>query len=142
MAVTSLDWSAVWAGTRADLAVLVPVVAVYAVLHGTGTIHGDAGTVATAVIAVLVAPAVGGWVTSHRAPPGSPLKHAATATAIAALAYVAFRGIDAVVRDRPLNGASVAAFVIVSVVVGVLGGGAAQVHRRPKAGGSADGQAS
>ena len=39
MAVT--DWRAVRAGALADLAVLAPVVAVYAVLHGTGAIHGD-----------------------------------------------------------------------------------------------------
>lgn len=128
-----IDWASVRAGTLTDLAVLVPVVAVYAVLHGTGTIHGDAGVVVTAVIAVLLAPAAGGWVTSRRAPPGSPLVHSAMAAAIAAVVYVVFRAIDAVVRNRPLNVASVVAFVMVSVVVGVLGGSAAQLRRSRQA---------
>jgi hypothetical protein len=124
-----MDWRAVRAGALADLAVLVPVVALYAVLHGAGAIHGDAGVVVTAVIAVLVAPAVGGWVTARRAPPTSPLTHSAVAAAVAALAYVVFRAADAVARNRPLNAASVIAFVMVSVVVGVLGGAATQVRR-------------
>jgi len=117
-----IDWRAVWAGARVDLAILAPVVAVYAVLHGTGAIHGDAGTIVTAVIAVFVAPAAGGFVAARRAPPTSPLSHAATAAGVAVVAYVVFRVGDAVVRDRPLNTPSVAILVILSVTVG-LGGG-------------------
>ncbi len=130
MAVT--DWRAVRAGALADLAVMAPVVAVYAALHGTGTIHGDAGVIVTAVIAVFVAPAVGGAVAAHRAPVASPLKHAALAAGAAVLAYVAFRAVDAVVRDRPVNVPSVVILVIVSIVVGLLGGlpgRAWQTHR-------------
>ena len=117
-----MDRRAVRAGAAADLAILAPVVAVYAVLHGTGTIHGDAGTIVTAVIAVFVAPAMGGWVAARRAPPTSPLKHAATAAGAAVIAYVVFRVGDAVVRNRPLNVPSVAILVILSVAVGLVGG--------------------
>ena len=120
MAVT--DWRAVRAGALADLAVLAPVVAVYAVLHGTGAIHGDAGVIVTAAIAVLVAPAVGGAVAALRGPASSPVKHASLAAGTAVLAYVAFRGVDAVVRNRPLNGPSVVILVVVSVLLGVIGG--------------------
>jgi len=120
MAVT--DWRAVRAGALADLAVLAPVVAVYAVLHGTGAIHGDAGVIVTAAIAVLVAPAVGGAVAALRGPASSPVKHASLAAGTAVLAYVAFRGVDAVVRNRPLNGPSVVILVVVSVLFGVIGG--------------------
>ena len=127
-----IDWRAVGAGARADLAILAPVVAVYAVLHGTGAFHGDAGTVVTAVIAVLVAPAVGGWVTARRAPPTTPLKHAAIAAGAAVLAYVAFRLADAVVRHRPINGPSVVILVIVSVVFGLLGGFAGRSWQTPR----------
>jgi hypothetical protein len=127
-----MDWRAVRAGALADLAILAPVVAVYAVLHGTGTIHGDAGTVATAVIAVLVAPAVGGWVTARRAPTATPLKHAATAAGIAVLAYVVFRVGDAVVRNRSLNFPSVAILVIVSVALGLFGGLIGRAWQTPR----------
>ena len=120
LAVT--DWRAVRAGALADLAVLAPVVAVYAVLHGTGAIHGDAGVIVTAVIAVFVAPAVGGAVAALRGPPAAPVKHASLAAGTAVLAYVAFRAIDAVVRNRPLNGPSVVILVVVSVLFGVIGG--------------------
>jgi hypothetical protein len=120
------DWRAVRAGALADLAVLTPVVAVYAILHGTGTIHGDAGVIVTAVIAVLVAPAVGGAVAATRGPASSPVKHSSLAAGIAVLAYVAFRGIDTVVRNRPLNGPSVVLLVVVSVMFGVIGGLAAR----------------
>ena len=120
LAVT--DWRAVRAGALADLAVLAPVVAVYAVLHGTGAIHGDAGVIVTAVIAVFVAPAVGGAVAALRGPASSPVKHASLAAGTAVLAYVAFRGVDAVVRNRPLNGPSVVILVVVSVLLGVIGG--------------------
>jgi len=127
-----MDWNAVRAGALADLAILAPVVAVYAVLHGTGTIHGDAGTVATAIIAVFVAPAVGGWVTARRAPPTTPLKHAATAAAAAVLAYVVFRVGDAVVRDRSLNFPSVVILVIVSVALGMVGGLVGRAWQTPR----------
>ena len=124
LAVT--DWRAVRAGALADLAVLAPVVAVYALLHGTGAIHGDAGVIVTAVIAVFVAPAVGGAVAAHRGPASSPVKHASLAAGIAVLAYVAFRGVDAIVRNRPLNGPSVVILVILSVGCGTVGGLAAR----------------
>ena len=120
LAVT--DWRAVRAGALADLAVFAPVVAVYAVLHGTGAIHGDAGVIVTAVIAVFVAPAIGGAVAARLGPAGSPVKHASLAAGMAVLAYVAFRGVDAVVRNRPLNGPSVVILVVVSVLFGVIGG--------------------
>ena len=116
------DWRAVRAGALADLAVLAPVVAVYAVLHGTGAIHGDAGVIVTAVIAVFVAPAVGGAVAALRGPASSPVKHASLAAGTAVLAYVAFRGVDAVERNRPLTGPSVVILVVVSVLLGVIGG--------------------
>ena len=120
------DWRAVRAGALADLAVLAPVVGVYAVLHGTGAIHGDAGVIVTAVIAVFVAPAVGGAVAATRGPASSPVKHASLAAGIAVLAYVAFRGVDAVVRNRPLNGPCGVILVVASVLFGVIGGLAAR----------------
>ena len=127
-----MDWRAVRAGALADLAILTPVVAVYAVLHGTGAIHGDTGTVVTAIIAVLLAPAVGGWVTARRAPAATPLKHAATAAGVAVLAYVAFRVGDAVVRNRSLNVPSVAILVIVSVALGLFGGLVGRAWQTPR----------
>jgi len=126
-----MDWRAVRAGALADLAILVPVVAVYALLHGTGTIHGDAGTIVTAVIAVLVAPTVGGFVAARRAPRPVALTHAATATGAAVIAYVVFRIGDAVVRDRSLNAPSVVILVILSVAVGLVGGLAGRARPRP-----------
>jgi hypothetical protein len=112
----------VFAGAAADLAILVPVVAVYAVLHGTGAISGDAGVIATALIAVFVAPVVGGVVAARRAPEGAPLMHSALAAGAAVLAYVAFRVGDSVVRGRPLGVASVVVLVILTVAVGTIGG--------------------
>jgi hypothetical protein len=127
-----MDWRAVRAGTLADLAVLGPVVTVYAVLHGTGTLHGDAGVIVTAVIAVFIAPAVGGFVAARRAPTSSPLTHAAVAAGAAVLAYVVFRVADAVVRDRSLNVPSVVILVIFSVVFGLLGGLGARAWQTPR----------
>ena len=126
-----MDWRAVRAGAVADLAVLAPVVAAYALLHGTGAIHGDAGVVATAVIAVFVAPAFGGWVTARQAPPSTPLMHAAVATGIAVLAYVAFRLADGVVRNRPVSFPSIVILVIVSVVLGLVGGFVGRAWQTP-----------
>jgi hypothetical protein len=127
-----VDWRAVRAGALVDLAILAPVVAVYAVLHSSGAIHGDAGVVITAVIAVFVAPAVGGWVTARRAPPETPLKHAAVATGAAVLAYVAFRLVDGAVRDRPINVPSVVILVILSVVLGLAGGFVGRAWQTPR----------
>jgi hypothetical protein len=127
-----VDWRAVRAGALVDLAILAPVVAVYAVLHSSGAIHGDAGVVITAVIAVFVAPAVGGWVTARRAPPETPLKHAAVATGATVLAYVAFRLVDGAVRDRPINVPSVVILVILSVVLGLVGGFAGRAWQTPR----------
>jgi hypothetical protein len=127
-----MDWRAVRSGALVDLAILAPVVAVYAVLHGSGAIHGDAGAVVTAVIAVFIAPAVGGWVTARRAPRATPLKHAAVATGAAVLAYVAFRLADGAVRDRPINFPSVVILVILSVVVGLVGGFVGRAWQTPR----------
>ena len=112
---------AVRAGALVDLAVLVPVVAVYETLHGAGVIHGDSGTVVTAVIAVLIAPLAGGIVAGRR-DPITPLTSSALASFAAVLAFVVVRIIDAVVRNRPTTVAGTIILVMLSVAVGVGGG--------------------
>ena len=127
-----LDPAAVARGAGADLAVLAPVIAAYSGLHGTGAIRGDSGVIVTAVVAVLVAPAVGGAVAARRGP-DVPLTNAAAASGAAVLVYVAFRIADAVVRSRPLPVGSVVIVIMVSVLLGVLGGLAGARARRPGA---------
>jgi len=129
-----VEWAAVRSGALADLAVLAPVLAVYTLLHGVGVIGGDAGVIVTAVIAVFVAPVVGGAVAARRAE-SAPLTNAALASAAAVLAYVAFRVVDAVVRNRPLPVGSVVILVMISVLLGVVGGLAADRRGRPASGG-------
>ncbi|HEY2428222.1 MAG TPA: hypothetical protein VGI06_04790 [Acidimicrobiales bacterium] len=115
------DWTAARAGALADLAVFTPVVAAYEALHGAGALHGDAGTVTTALIAVFIAPLVGG-ITAGRRDPSSPLTSSAVASFGAVIVFVAVRIIDAVARNRPTTVSGTVILVMLSVVVGVIGG--------------------
>lgn len=114
-------WPACRAGALAELAVLAPVVALYTLLRATGVVHGDAATVITAVVATVAAPAVGGAVAARRAP-AAPLTNSAVASAIGTGAYVVFRAVDAVVRDQALSIGAVVTVIMLSVLVGVIGG--------------------
>jgi len=120
-ALHDVNWPAVRAGTLADLAVFVPVVAAYEALHGAGVLHGDAGTVVTAAFAVFVAPVAAG-VTAARRDPSAPLTSSALASLAAVLVFVVVRVADALVRDRPTTVAGTVILVMLSVVVGVIGG--------------------
>jgi hypothetical protein len=120
-ALHDVNWPAVRAGALADLAVFVPVVAVYEALHGAGVLHGDAGTVVTAAVAVFVAPVAGG-VTAARRDPSSPLTSSALASLAAVLVFVVVRVADALIRNRPTTVAGTVILVMLSVVVGVIGG--------------------
>jgi hypothetical protein len=106
-------------GACFDLAVIVPVVAAYTALHGSGAITGDSGVIVTAVLAGLVAPVVAG-VTCARTG-GSP-RDCALAAGLGTLAYVAFRCVDAVIRSRPVNVPSLVILEMLSVVLAVCGG--------------------
>jgi len=125
----NIDWHAATVGALADLGVLAPVVSVYTVLHATGVISGDAGVIVTAVIAVFVAPLVGGAVAARSAT-SVPLTNATVATALGVSAYLAFRVLDAVVRNRPLSPGSAVILAMLSILVGVIGGLAATRTRR------------
>jgi hypothetical protein len=116
----ALNGDAVRAGAFADLGVLVPVLAAYETLHGAGIIHGDGGTVVTAVVAVFVAPLLGGIVAARR-DPATPLTASAVASLVAVAVFVVVRVVDAVVRDRPTTVAGTAIVVMLSVAVGVVG---------------------
>lgn len=121
MTAFDLDWPATRAGALTELAVIAPVVAVYTVLHASGAVTGDGPTIVTAVIAVLVAPFAGGAVAARRAPL-RPLTTSATATAIGVVVYVVFRAADAVVRGRSLSVGAVVILIMLSVLLGVVGG--------------------
>jgi predicted phosphoribosyltransferase len=108
-----LDPGTVLAGAVANLAVLTPLVALYAIAGGV--------TIAGAVAGALIGPLVGGIVVGRR-PIKTPLTHGAAAAAIASLAYVIFRIIDGVVRSRPVHPASVAFLFVVGVTFGSMGG--------------------
>jgi hypothetical protein len=123
------DGAAVRAGVAAYLAVLVPVVAVYTALHGTGAINGDAGVIVTALAAVVVAPALGGAVAVRRGTGSTPLTDSATACAVGALIYVVFRVLDAVVRGKGVTVSGLVLLVMLSALVGV-GAGALSVRMR------------
>lgn len=99
-------------GAAADLAVFVPVIALYLLIGGT--------TAVAAVGGALVAPFVGGIV-AGRQPTTAPLTHGAAAAAAASIAYVVVRIVDAVVRHKPVHPASVAFLVILAVTVGTGG---------------------
>ncbi|MHB8465106.1 MAG: hypothetical protein ACYDH6_05880 [Acidimicrobiales bacterium] len=101
------------AGAAVDLAVLVPLVALYAAVGGATLVAPIAGAV--------LAPLAGGAVAGRR-PTDAPLTHGAAAAALASFGYVAFRVIDAVTRDRPVHPASVALLVMIGVTVGSFGG--------------------
>jgi hypothetical protein len=116
------DWAAVRAGAGGDLAVLVPVVALYTALHATGVISGDTGVIVTAVAAVLVAPVAGGVIAGRRGSGATPLTDSALASGIGAMTYVVFRVGDAVVRGRTVTVAGLVILVMLSVAVGVMGG--------------------
>jgi len=124
-----IDWHAAGVGALADLGVLAPVVAVYTVLHATGVTTGDAGVIVTAVIAVFVAPLVGGAVAARSAS-SVPLTNATVATALGVGAYLVFRVVDAVVRNRPLSPGSAVILAMLSVLMGVIGGLVASRTRR------------
>jgi hypothetical protein len=117
----SIDWHAAGAGALADLGVLAPVVSVYTALHATGVITGDAGVIVTAVIAVFVAPLVGGAVAARSASSG-PLTNASVAATLGVGVYLVFRVIDAVVRSRPLSPGSAVTLAMLSVLAGAIGG--------------------
>lgn len=116
-----LDASAIRAGAMTDLAILVPVVALYAVLRGAGVLGSDTGIVVTAVVAVLIAPAAGGF-TAGRRQLRAPLTNGAAAAGIAVLAYVAFRIVDASLRGSTIHPGTILVLVTLSVTLGLLGG--------------------
>ncbi len=109
------------AGALADLAVLVPVLVVYEVLHGTGVITGDTGAAVVAGLAAVLAPHVGG-IAAGRKSETSPLRTAAVATFVPILAFVIVRLIDAGVRGRTVTVTGLILVVMLSVAVGVIGG--------------------
>jgi hypothetical protein len=117
----ALAWPAVRAGALAEVAVIAPVVGIYTVVHATGAVTGDAATVVTAVIAAIVAPLVGGVIAGRRGR-ARPLTNGAVATAIGIGVYVAFRGVDAIVRGQSLSVGAVVILVMLSVLLGVAGG--------------------
>lgn len=116
-----LDPAAILAGVLTDLAILVPVVALYAVLRGVGVLGSDTGIVVTAVVAVLIAPVAGGF-TAGRRQLQAPLTNGAAAAAVAVLAYVAFRVADASLRGSTIHPGSILVLVTLSVTLGLLGG--------------------
>ena len=101
-----------------DLAVLLPFVALYAAARAL-----DAGGVGTVLIvaATLAAPLAGGF-TAGRGQLQAPLTNGAAAAAVAVVAYVAFRLIDAAVRGTAVHPASIVVFVMLSVTLGLIGG--------------------
>jgi hypothetical protein len=117
-----VDRSSVVAGMLADLAVLAPVVALYAALRGLGIVTASGAAVdVTAVIGGLVAPAAGGVVAGRRQT-AAPLTNGAAAGGLSSVAYLAFRIIDGLVRHKPLNVAAGATLVIIAMTLGMLGG--------------------
>jgi CHASE2 domain-containing sensor protein len=118
----SLSARVVLRGALADLAVLVPLVLLYAVVGGI--------TIVGAVAAALIGPLVGGAV-AGRPVTAAPLTHGAAAAGVASIAYVIFRVLDAALRNRPVHAASLAFLVIVGVTCGLLGGWAGFRTRVP-----------
>jgi hypothetical protein len=116
-----LDAAAIRAGALADLAILAPTVAVYAGLRGAGAVTGNGATNVTAVIGAVLAPLAGGAAAGRRPVP-TPWTHGAIAAGVASIAFIAFRLVDAVVRNRPVHVASVAILFILSMTLGLAGG--------------------
>ena len=125
--------AAVRAGAIADLAVMVPVVALYSALRATGIASGDAPVIATAVLAGLLAPLVGGTVAGRRGGP-VPLTNGAMSGGVAALAFLVFRIVDGIARGTSVNAASAVTLALIAMTLGLLGGYAGfrstrQTHR-------------
>ena len=116
-----LNRGALRAGATADLLVLAPAAVTYAALRGTGVITGDAGAAVTAVIGAAIAPFVGGYVAGRHLTP-TPLTHGSVAAGLASVAFVVFRLVDAVLRDRPVHAASLVILVILAMSLGLIGG--------------------
>ena len=116
--MSTLDRGAIGRGAVVDLAVLVPLVLLYA-----GARAVDAGGTGTVLIvaATVVAPLAGGF-TAGRRQLHAPLTNGAAASGLAVIAYVAFRLADAAVRGSGLHPASVVVFVMLSVTLGLIGG--------------------
>ena len=74
--------------------------------------------IVTAVIAVFVAPIVGGAVAGRGRPRPRPSRNASVAAAIGVGAYLVFRVVDAVVRNRPLSPGSAVILAMLSVLIG------------------------
>jgi len=128
-----VERAAVRAGALADLGVLVPVVAVYALLRGLGVVSSDIGAIATGVVGAVIAPVVGGVVAGGRAP-SAPLTNGAAAAGAAVVAYVAFRLVDAAVRGASIHLGTIVILVMLDITLGLLGGLAGfRAHRRTSA---------
>lgn len=116
-----LSGTAVGAGAAADLAVLVPVVAGYAVCRRVGIVSSDTGVIVTALLGALVAPVVGGMVAGRRAP-AAPLTNGAASAGTAAVVYVGFRLVDATIRGASIHAGSIVILVMLDITLGLLGG--------------------
>ncbi|GAC1318645.1 MAG: hypothetical protein NVSMB12_17580 [Acidimicrobiales bacterium] len=116
--MSSLDRATIARGALVDLAVLVPLVVLYA-----GARAVDAGGMGTVliVVATVAAPLAGGF-TAGRCQLQAPLTHGAAAAGLAVIAYIAFRLADAAVRGTGLHLASIVVFVMLSVTLGLIGG--------------------
>jgi hypothetical protein len=116
----------------AYLAVLVPVVAVYTALHGTGVITGDTGVIVTALIAVVAAPGAAGVMAVRRgAESSTPLSDSACASGAGVVVYALFRLADAAARGKSVTVPGLVILLMLSVLVGVVAGAiAGRLHGR------------
>jgi hypothetical protein len=125
-----MKWGSVAHGALVDLITFLPFVVAVAVARHHGWATQESYVWVASVLAVIVAPVIGGMAAAHRQPQ-APLLHGAAAAFAAALGYVAFRVIDGLIGGRSANAGGLVFFVQLSVIMGIAGGYLAFRNRVP-----------